>query len=98
MRRDRVTVTRGESEYEVAVRWTGSFSKATHLDPPEYPEAEPESATLNGKPVDLKAVPEDVLEEATAIASDASPDGEEDEPEPDDVHAGDMDPDFYAER
>jgi hypothetical protein len=89
---DQITVTRGDDEYEIVMRWSGHFSKATHLDPPEYPRVEAESATLNGKPIDLKLVPEDVIDEAEAIASDSPGDDPDDEPEPDDVHAG-----FYDE-
>lgn len=91
---DTVTVCRGEKdEYEVRVKWTGSYSRATHLDPAEYPEAEVESAKLNDKPIDLKLVPEDVCDEAIAIASELPGDDPDDQPEPDDVHA-----EFYDER
>ena len=79
------TVARGDDEYDVRFRWVGRYWPATRLDPEEFPEPEVESVTLNGVPIAVDLVPEDVLDEA--FAADHDP-GEEPEPDEDDSDRG----------
>lgn len=59
------------TEWEATIRWTGTRSKATHLDPEEWPTPEIDRAWRNGAAMsDPNLIPEDVTDEILRRAVD----------------------------
>jgi hypothetical protein len=66
----RVSVDRGETTYEATIRWSGSYAKATRLDPEEFPEPAIDEAWRDGVKLRPDFLPDDVTEEILDRATD----------------------------
>lgn len=81
-----ITVARGDDEWEIVLRFEGSYHPATRNGPEEWPDPFVDHATRNGTVIRPDDVPEDVMEEAVAIDAESEPEDDreydEDEDEP----------------
>ena len=75
-----VSVNRGDVSYEAAIRWTGRYYPASRLSPEEWPDPSIDKCWVDGVPLLLIDMPDDVAEEILQAAFD-DPGEEPDEDE-----------------